>query len=116
MGHTHLHAVLIFYAWTAVASIGVLSFLFVPAWWWSAILILIGLIVTAAFTLAPLSKRKRAEAQVQSAGKGSTAVDDAVARLDPLDAAADSVAVGIEPTDAETDVALGRLHEKGAST
>jgi UDP-GlcNAc:undecaprenyl-phosphate GlcNAc-1-phosphate transferase len=115
MGHTHLHAVLIFYSWTSVASIGVLSFLFIP-WWLSATFIVIGLIVTAGFTLAPLSKRKRVEAQVQSAGKGSAVDDDAIARLDPLDAAADSVAVGIEPTDAEADVALGRLHEKGATT
>src|ERR1700712_5291834 len=32
MGHTHLHAVLIFYAWTATASVGLLLFLFTPSW------------------------------------------------------------------------------------
>ena len=50
MGHSHLHAVLIFYAWTAVASIGcLLSFVF-PVYfgissWWAFMLLGIGFLV-----------------------------------------------------------------------
>lgn len=56
MGHTHLQAVLIFYSWTAVVSIGVLSFLFIP-WGWSLAFIAVGLVVTSMLTLAPLGRR-----------------------------------------------------------
>jgi UDP-GlcNAc:undecaprenyl-phosphate GlcNAc-1-phosphate transferase len=94
MGHSHLHAVLIFYSWTAVASIGLLTFLFIP-WWWSVAFICVGLIVTAGFTLAPLSRRKRTEAQAQLAVAGDSAVAARVeARLDPLDSAATLGATG----------------------
>jgi UDP-GlcNAc:undecaprenyl-phosphate GlcNAc-1-phosphate transferase len=87
MGHSHLHAVLIFYSWTAVASIGVLTFLFVP-WWMSLAFIAIGLAITAGFTLAPLTKRKRAEMRAQlTEVKGAHPSGD-IARLDPLDAGA----------------------------
>ena len=64
MGHSHLHAVLIFYAWTAVASIGcLLSFVF-PVYLgidsgWAFLLLGLGFVVCAAFTLAPLGRRKR---------------------------------------------------------
>ncbi len=33
MGHSHLHAVLIFYGWTATFAIGVLLFTFIPFVW-----------------------------------------------------------------------------------
>ncbi|MBB5633971.1 UDP-GlcNAc:undecaprenyl-phosphate GlcNAc-1-phosphate transferase [Cryobacterium mesophilum] len=56
MGHTHLQAVLIFYSWTAVVAIGVLSFLFVP-WGWSLAFIAVGLVITTVLTLAPLGKK-----------------------------------------------------------
>ncbi len=56
MGHSHLHAVLVFYSWTAVVAIGVLSFLFVP-WGWSLAFIAVGLAITTIVTLAPLSRR-----------------------------------------------------------
>lgn len=62
MGHTHLQAVLIFYSWTAVVSIGVLSFLFVP-WGWSLAFIVVGLAATTVATLAPLGKRMRLAAR-----------------------------------------------------
>jgi UDP-GlcNAc:undecaprenyl-phosphate GlcNAc-1-phosphate transferase len=87
MGHTHLHAVLIFYAWTLVASVGLLLFLFIP-WWWGLTFIAVGFIVTSAFTLAPLSRRKRAEVHAQSTEVADAAPGENVARLDPLDAAA----------------------------
>jgi len=62
MGHTHLQAVLIFYSWTAVVSIGVLSFLFIP-WGWSIAFIVVGLAITTVVTLAPLGKRMRRAAR-----------------------------------------------------
>jgi UDP-GlcNAc:undecaprenyl-phosphate GlcNAc-1-phosphate transferase len=84
MGHSHLHAVLILYAWTAVASIGVLTFLFVP-WWVALILIAVGFGITAAFTLSPIGTRKRREALAQNAKPADSAAPDVVG-LDPLDA------------------------------
>jgi UDP-GlcNAc:undecaprenyl-phosphate GlcNAc-1-phosphate transferase len=84
MGHSHLHAVLILYAWTAVASIGVLTFLFVP-WWVALILIAVGFGITAGFTLSPIGTRKRREALAQNAKATDTPTAD-VAGLDPLDA------------------------------
>jgi UDP-GlcNAc:undecaprenyl-phosphate GlcNAc-1-phosphate transferase len=83
MGHSHFHAVLIFYGWTTVVAFGTLMFLFV-AWWWALTAIVIGLVVCTAFTLAPLSRRKRIEAAAQSARDSEVAL----ARFDPLDAAA----------------------------
>ncbi|MBX9471171.1 MraY family glycosyltransferase [Microcella sp.] len=83
MGHSHFHAVLIFYGWTTVVAFGTLLFLFV-AWWWALTAIVIGLIVCTAFTLAPLSRRKRIEAAAQSARDNEITL----ARFDPLDAAA----------------------------
>ena len=87
MGHTHLHAVLIFYAWTLVASVGLLLFLFIP-WWWAVTFIGVGFIVTSAFTLAPLSRRKQAEAHAQRTEVADAAPGENVAKLDPLDVAA----------------------------
>lgn len=52
MGHTHLQAVLILYAWTAVMAIGTLMFLFVQ-WYVAVAIILLGLIGSAVVTLSP---------------------------------------------------------------
>jgi len=60
MGHSHFHAVLIFYAWTAVVSIGMLLFSFspvVPAWV-AIVFVVAGLIACTAVTLAPLGRRR----------------------------------------------------------
>lgn len=64
MGHSHLHAVLIFYAWTTVASVGCLLTFVFPVYLeidavWALVLLGIGFAVCAAFTLAPLGRRKR---------------------------------------------------------
>ena len=83
MGHSHFHAVLIFYGWTTVVAFGTLMFLFV-AWWWALSAIVVGLILCTVFTLAPLSRRKRIEAAAQSAPDSEITL----ARYDPLDAAA----------------------------
>ncbi|HEY4266909.1 MAG TPA: MraY family glycosyltransferase [Galbitalea sp.] len=112
MGHSHLHAVLIFYAWTAVASVGVLSFLFMP-WWASLAFIFVGLVITTAFTLAPLSRRKRIESAAQLAGTEDAAAV-AVAVLDPLDAASEES--GQQASTLEAEVALARLQKKEASS
>lgn len=113
MGHSHVHAVVIFYAWTAVASGGLLLFLLPEG----GILIggavmLVGFVVCTIVTLAPLSRRKAVEAAVQNA-PAALAADAGVAEFDPLDAAA---AVNEnERTAAETASALERLHQKEAS-
>jgi UDP-GlcNAc:undecaprenyl-phosphate GlcNAc-1-phosphate transferase len=98
MGHSHLHAVLLFYAWTLVASVGLLMFLFVSPWWWVAVFIGIGFIVTSAFTLAPLSRRKRTEARAQLTELADAAPGEDVASLDPLDVAA-VVETGVDGMD-----------------
>ncbi|MGV8895649.1 MAG: MraY family glycosyltransferase [Rhodoglobus sp.] len=85
MGHSHLHAVLIFYAWTLVVSVGCLAYRFVP-WYAATLFIVVGLIICTFVTLTPLSKRKALEARSQSAGVGDGIAD---ARYDGLDAAAD---------------------------
>jgi UDP-GlcNAc:undecaprenyl-phosphate GlcNAc-1-phosphate transferase len=98
MGHSHLHAVLLFYAWTLVASVGLLSFLFISPWWWSALLILVAFGITTAFTLAPLGRRKRGEVHAQLTEESEADPGEDVTRLDPLDAGA-VVETGIEGVD-----------------
>lgn len=82
MGHSHLHAVLIFYAWTLVVSVGCIGYMFMP-FNTVTLLIVIGLVGCTIVTLAPLSRRKALEALAQS-----SAADEAanVARYDGLDA------------------------------
>lgn len=84
MGHSRLHATLIFYAWTAVISVGSLLFFVadqVVAWSFIGG----GLVVCAAATLAPLSHRKRREYAVQAKPLDATTTE--IATLDPLDRA-----------------------------
>ncbi len=52
MGHTHMQAVLILYAWTAVMAIGTLMFLFVQ-WYVAVAIIMLGLIGSTVVTLSP---------------------------------------------------------------
>ena len=87
MGHSHFHAVLIFYAWTTVVSVGFLSFLFAPSPWWSVAFIVLGLVVCSWITFAPISRRKALEAAVQHAS-AEAALTAHAERYDPLDAAA----------------------------
>lgn len=111
MGHSHFHAVLIFYGWTAVASIGTLLFLFIRDWWWAALVTVVGLVICTIVTLAPLSRRKVAEAAVQNADP-ELASDAVLARFDPLDAAAEKFDPAAEPTDAQAEKALKHLQRK----
>jgi UDP-GlcNAc:undecaprenyl-phosphate GlcNAc-1-phosphate transferase len=87
MGHSHFHAVLIFYAWTATVAVGCLLFLFVE-WWWVVVFVSVGFTICAIATFAPLG-RKRTEIAAQTAA-GAARVAGAVvdASLDPLDRAA----------------------------
>jgi len=107
MGHSHLHAVLILYGWTAAASLGVLLFLFIDTWW-AALATVLGLVACTIVTLAPLSRRKAIEAAVQSADP-AVAAEAHVEQFDPLDEAA---ATGPEPSDDAARDALRRLHDK----
>jgi UDP-GlcNAc:undecaprenyl-phosphate/decaprenyl-phosphate GlcNAc-1-phosphate transferase len=98
MGHSHQHAVLIFYAWTAVISVGSLLFFIADPWTLALWFIGIGLVVCLIVTLAPLSRRKSREAAAQSARVGDAAYADA--ELDPLDEASESdTGDDTDPTD-----------------
>jgi UDP-GlcNAc:undecaprenyl-phosphate GlcNAc-1-phosphate transferase len=88
MGHSHLHAVLIFYAWTFVFSVGCLCFTFMPAVW-AGLLLVVGLVICTIVTLAPLSRRKALEALAQSTEADAEDADAEVARYDGLDAASE---------------------------
>ncbi|MDH2445098.1 MraY family glycosyltransferase [Amnibacterium sp. CER49] len=85
MGHSRFHATLIFYAWTAVISVGSLLFFVARPYWWAWVFIAGGLAVCALATLAPLSHRKRREYEVQREPVSTTTTEIAV--LDPLDKA-----------------------------
>lgn len=93
MGHSHFHAVLIFYAWTATVAVGCLLFLFVD-WYWVLTFVAVGFTVCAVATFAPLG-RKRAEFAAQAATRSSPVVD---ARLDPLDRAANDRSIPGDPS------------------
>ncbi len=95
MGHSHLHAVLIFYGWTAVASIGCLLYFVLPVYFglstmYATGFIVVGLIICAVVTLAPLSKRKALEVASQAAPVNSPDAA-ASALLDPLDEASEAL-------------------------
>ncbi|MCU1558460.1 MAG: undecaprenyl-phosphate alpha-N-acetylglucosaminyl 1-phosphate transferase [Microbacteriaceae bacterium] len=89
MGHSDVRAVLIFYSWTAVVSVGCLIFFFVPAVW-ALTFVAVGFVVCTWFTLAPLTRRKSVEAAVQLASPDDADQAEA-ARFDPLDAASNIV-------------------------
>ncbi|MEP6477771.1 MAG: MraY family glycosyltransferase [Rhodoglobus sp.] len=88
MGHSHLHAVLIFYAWTFVFSVGCLGYMFLPFTLATA-LIAVGLVICTAVTLAPLSVRKSLEAAAQLAAPAEEGA--ASASMDGLDAASEDL-------------------------
>lgn len=80
MGHTQRRAVLIFYAWASVIGGGALmAFLVQPAWV-AVVVVGTGMVICTAFTVAPLTRRKRLEKQAQLSGYGDD--DD---EFDPLD-------------------------------
>ncbi|MCU1513666.1 MAG: undecaprenyl-phosphate alpha-N-acetylglucosaminyl 1-phosphate transferase [Microbacteriaceae bacterium] len=118
MGHSDVHAVLIFYSWTAVVSAGLLLFLFLPTVW-ALTFVLVGLIACTIYTLSPLTKRKAVEAVVQLASPGEAEVAGA-ARFDPLDEASNEIAIDEEgedtaQLDAAEDAALHALARNDAN-
>ena len=95
MGHSHLHAVLLFYAWTLVVSVGCLLYMFLP-WYLPTIIIAVGLGICTIVTLAPLSRRKALESSAQLSGADVAAE---VAAFDGLDAAAEDEDAIVPPTE-----------------
>ncbi|KQX06500.1 MULTISPECIES: MraY family glycosyltransferase [unclassified Leifsonia] len=98
MGHSHLHAVLIFYSWTAVASISCLLYFVLPTFFglstlWATLFLVGGFFACTLFTLAPLSRRKAIEAASQSA-EADTPEAEELAPQDPLDEAAETSDAG----------------------
>ena len=87
MGHSHLQAVLILYSWTAVVSVGFLMFFIVKPYWIAIAFLVLGTIASAALTLAPLTRRQRAEKLIQKLPN-----DAVLAEYDPLDAASNKFA------------------------
>ena len=93
MGHSHLHAVLIFYGWTAAAAVGCLLYFVLPVYfglpsWYATMFLVITLLACTIVTLAPLSRRKAVEAASQLA-PSEPGDSDATAQLDPLDEASE---------------------------
>ncbi|WP_082601033.1 MraY family glycosyltransferase [Agromyces sp. Root81] len=104
MGHSHLHAVLILYAWTAVASIGCLLAYVFPVYLkisslWALLAIFIGFVVCAVITLAPLGRRKRLTVAAEAEPLDELPESD-VAGLDELAGAEASAAAGPEQSPA----------------
>ena len=58
MGHTHLQAVLIFYAWTAVVSVGLLLFFVIHPYWIPAVILIAGIVACVFLTFAPMGRTK----------------------------------------------------------
>ncbi|MFB2581811.1 MraY family glycosyltransferase [Herbiconiux sp. P15] len=90
MGHSHLQAVLIFYAWTTVVSVGCLLLFVLQPYWLAFIFLGVGIVVCTVVTLAPLSPLKRREIEAQTADAGTLEASRR-AGDDPLDAAADDI-------------------------
>ncbi|TFB51968.1 MraY family glycosyltransferase [Cryobacterium tagatosivorans] len=94
MGHSHLHAVLIFYGWTAAASVGCLLYYVLPVYfglptWYATVFLVVALLACTIVTLAPLSRRKAVEAASQLAHAEPGRLQE-FAQLDPLDAASEN--------------------------
>jgi len=85
MGHSHLGAVLIFYAWTTVVSVGCLLFLLPMPWWVAVGIMLAGFVLCGILTAAPVSRRVwRTFLRVvreRRAGHGKMAATDVDARV-----------------------------------
>ena len=96
MGHSHLHAVLILYGWTAVASIGCLLTYVFPVYFkisslWAILALFVGFVICAVITLAPLGRRKRLTVAAEAESVDEIPAAD-VAGLDELAGSEASVA------------------------
>ncbi len=88
MGHSHLHAVLILYGWTASVSVGMLLFFVVKPYWIAAVLLALALIACTVVTLMPLTRRQQLERAAQTQTGPITTVP---AIFDELDEASNNV-------------------------
>jgi UDP-GlcNAc:undecaprenyl-phosphate GlcNAc-1-phosphate transferase len=86
MGHSHVQAVLIFYLWTAVLSIGFLLVFIMQSYFVPTVFILVGGLICGVVTVFPFDAKKRNEIRVQKS-RADSATSDVLGRLDPLDRA-----------------------------
>jgi len=84
MGHSHVQAVLIFYLWTLVLSVGFLLIFVMESYLVPLLFIFVGGIICAVVTIVPFDTRKRDEIRAQQSPPDS-ATAQVLARLDPLD-------------------------------
>ncbi|WP_166981285.1 MraY family glycosyltransferase [Paramicrobacterium fandaimingii] len=83
MGHSELHAVLIFYAWTVVISVPCLFLFLFDSYWYALVFFLAGVVACTIATFAPLGRRKRHEVAAQLTPEQETSVEQR--GHDPLD-------------------------------
>ncbi|GAB2521057.1 MraY family glycosyltransferase [Paramicrobacterium agarici] len=83
MGHSELHAVLIFYAWTVVISVPCLFLFLFDSYWYALVFFLAGVIACTVATFAPLGRRKRHEVVSQLTPEDETSAEQR--GHDPLD-------------------------------
>ena len=88
MGHSHLHAVLILYSWTATVSVGMLLFFVIKPYWIAAVILVAGLAACTVLTLLPLTRRQKLERAAQTQTGPITTVPPI---FDELDAAANEI-------------------------
>ena len=88
MGHSHLHAVLILYSWTATVSVGMLLFFVIKPYWIAAVILLAGLAACTVVTLLPLTRHQKLERAAQTQTGPITTVSPI---FDELDAAANEI-------------------------
>ena len=81
LGHSHLQAVLIFYAWTAVVSVGLLLFFIIRPYWIAAVIVVAGLIVCVFITFAPVGQRKFATAATRVGARLKKVTDFAMEKV-----------------------------------
>lgn len=86
MGHSHVQAVLIFYLWTAVLSVGFLLVFILQSYLIPIVFILVGGVICGVVTVVPFDTKKRNEIRVQRS-KPDSATIDVLGHLDPLDRA-----------------------------
>ncbi|OAN33276.1 undecaprenyl-phosphate alpha-N-acetylglucosaminyl 1-phosphate transferase [Plantibacter sp. H53] len=70
LGHSQVHAVLIFYGWTVVISVGCLAFFAAPTWL-AVLFVSVGVVTCTAFTLLPIGRRRRADRLAQRVAAGA---------------------------------------------
>jgi UDP-GlcNAc:undecaprenyl-phosphate GlcNAc-1-phosphate transferase len=81
MGHSHVQAVLIFYSWTAVVSVGLLLFFVIRPYWIAAVILLAGIAFCVFITFAPLGRRKFDAASARAGVKVKSAAASALQKV-----------------------------------